>query len=140
MAWCTAEPPSCSDREPPVPPPVGTSVGVAVDEADAIDGDPGLVVDEHGERRLVTLAVGERAGPHGGRAVVVDLDGTELPGTAAGGDLDVGGDADAEGDTVAAGPSVGLFAAQVGVADRLGSGVERCAVAAAVVGDAGQRR
>ena len=80
----------------------GDEVGVAVDEADALDRDAGLVVDEHGERRLVALAVGERAGPHGGRAVVVDLDGAELLGAAAGGDLDVGGDADAEGDPVAA--------------------------------------
>ena len=53
-------------------------VGVAVDEADAVDRDAGLVVDDHGERRLVALAVGERAGAHGGRAVVVHLDGAEL--------------------------------------------------------------
>ena len=53
-------------------------VGVAVDEADAVDRDAGLVGDDHGERRLVALAVGGRAGAHGGRAVVVDLDGAEL--------------------------------------------------------------
>ena len=111
-------------------------VGVAVDEADAVDRDAGLVVDDHGERRLVALAVGERAGAHGGRAVVVDLDGAELLGAAAGRDLDVRGDADAERDAVAALAAGGLLGAQLGVADRLGGGVERRGVAAAVVGDA----
>ena len=57
---------------------LGDEVRVAVDEADLLHRDAGLVVDEHGERRLVALPVGERPRPHGGRAVVVDLDGTEL--------------------------------------------------------------
>ena len=77
-------------------------VGVAVDEPDPVDRDAGLVADDHRERRLVALAVGGRAGAHRRRAVVVDLDGAELAGAAAGGDLDVGGDADAERDPVAA--------------------------------------
>ena len=77
---------------------VGTRSVSPSTSADAVDRDAGLVADEHGERRLVALAVGERAGPHGGRAVVVDLDGAELAGAAAGRDLDVGGDADAERD------------------------------------------
>ena len=108
---------------------LGDEVGVAVDEADLLHRDAGLVVDEHGERRLVALPVGERAGPHGGRAVVVDLDGAELAGPAAGGDLDVGGDADAERDAVAPLAPGRLVLAQLGVPDGLGGRVERRVVA-----------
>ena len=113
-------------------------VGVAVDEADAVDRDAGLIADEHGERGLMALAVGERAGPDGGRAVVVDLDRAELAGAATGGDLDVGGDADPERHPVAASPALGLLAAEVGVAAHLGGDVERGVVRAAVVGGSGQ--
>ena len=55
-------------------------VGVALHEADPLDRDAGLVADDHRERGLVALSVRGRAGPHRGRAVVVDLDGAELAG------------------------------------------------------------
>ena len=138
VARSTADPPSCSDRDPPVPPPLRTSVGVDCDEPDPVDGDPGLVADDHRERRLVTLAVRRRAGHHRGRAVVVHLHRAVLAGAAAGGDLDVRRHADAEQRAVAIRPSRRLLAAKLVVAGPLGDGLQRGAVGAAVVGDAGE--
>jgi hypothetical protein len=57
----------------------GHAVGVAVDERDPVDRDPGLRRDEHRECGLVALAVRRRSREHGGRAVVVDLTGAHSP-------------------------------------------------------------
>ena len=75
----------------------------------------------------MALAVRRRAGAHGGRPVVVDLDAGELAAAATGRDLHIGGDADAERDAVAALAPLGLLAAQAVVAGDLGGDVERAA-------------
>ena len=53
----TADPPSCSERDPPVPPPVRTRSVSPSTRRDPIHRDAGLVGDEHGVRGLVALAV-----------------------------------------------------------------------------------
>ena len=96
VALCTADPPSCSEREPPVPPPVGTrSVSPSTRRMRSI-GMPVWSLTIMANAVWWPWPWAERAGEHVGRAVVVDLDGAPLLGPAAGGDLDVGGDADAE--------------------------------------------
>ena len=96
VALWTADPPICSDRDPPVPPPRGTQVGITVDEGDAIDRDAGLFCDEHREGRLMPLAVRRGAGEDRRRAICMHLDRAEFARSATGGDLDVDRDADAE--------------------------------------------
>ena len=70
----TALPPICSDRDPPVPPPRGTSAVSDCTKRDALDRDAEPIGDDHRERRGVTLPVRRRARLHRGAAVVVHLD------------------------------------------------------------------
>ena len=135
-AAATALPPSCSDREPPVPPPRGHRAGVGLHVADLLDRDAEPVGHDHRERRGVALAVRGRPGHHRGRAVRLDPDAAELLAAEAG-DLDVRRDADAEQLLLAGLDPAGLLGAQrvhVGHPQRL---LQRGLVVADVVGQPG---
>ena len=139
VAWWTAAPPTCSEREPKVPVALGHQVGVARDHLDVVERDAGQVAGDHGPRRAVPLAVGRRAREDDGPTVGAHLDLGELglAGRGPGGDLDVGRDPDAELHRVAGLTPPGLLGPQRVVAGGRQGPVERARVVAAVVGGAG---
>ena len=117
--------------------------GVGVHDADVVHGDAERVADDHGERRLVALAVRAGADARRHRAVVFDLDRAVLAvERERRADLEVRRDADAEQLRVAALAALGLLDEQLRVAGLVDGDVERLRVLAAVVGraQAGDRR
>ena len=134
----TALPPSWSDREPPVPPPVGTSAVSDCSKRIVLQRDAEPVGDDHRERCRVTLAVGRRAGPDRDHAVVVHLDRAELR-PADAGDLGVRRDADAQQPALARARGAprcsARSASKSAIAQRL---PQRQVVVAGVVGEPGQ--
>ena len=83
-------PPICSDREPIVPVPRGTTAVSDCTSRTLSIGHAEQLGDDHRERRLVALPVRGRPDRRGDRAVVVRPRPRRTPEQAARGDLDVG--------------------------------------------------
>src|SRR5207302_1294468 len=108
-------------------------VGVSLQHRDLLDRDPETLRGDHRERRLVALALRQRAGLDDRLAACRDLDGPELGLADAVGDLYIRADPDAE---LARGPAfaaAGLLPAQFLVPGLLERQVERPLVVADVV-------
>ena len=122
----SALPPICSEREPPVPPPRGTSSVSECSTRTSSIGTPSASAMICANVGLVALAVRARADARGDRAVVFDLDRAELlVEHQRRADLEVRRDADAEQLRVAALAPRGLLGAQRVVAGVLERDVER---------------
>src|SRR5262249_58705673 len=91
----------------------GDNVGVALDDGDLVHGDPDPLGDDLRERRLVTLALGQRAGADDRLTIGGYVHSAELGLVDPVGDLDVRAYADPELEHVAALAALCLLAAQL---------------------------
>ena len=135
----TADPPTCSEREPHVPAPRGTTALSECTTRTDVERHPEDPGRDLRHRRLVALPLRRHAGEHGHRAVTVHLDRAELLRRERR-DLDVRAHPDAQQQVVAASAPRRLLRAELRHARDPQRLVERALVVPDVVGGARRGR